>query len=466
MFLKRRQLNFLQSRKVQNFLRLLENSFTFRSRCCETCPSSKKSYDEPAGRGIFLILLFVCLFFFVGSALKIDREVKDETYKELSLFADALAIIQSQYVDESQPKDLIYGALKGMLSSLDPYSEFLSPQEYKELKSDTEGKFGGVGMEITLKDGWVTVVSPLEDTPAWEAGIKAGDKIVKINDQIIKDYTLTDAVRLLRGESGTEVKITAWRQKEKKMLDFKITRAMIKIEDIKNVRIIDSGIGYIRLVEFSEETPGDLSDALERLYEQDMKALILDVRYNPGGLLDVAAKAAEKFLDKNKIIVSTKGKGNLQNLEFRTRTTSKYKDLPMVVLINEGSASGSEILAGALQDHKRAIVIGVKTFGKGSVQTVIPLSDGSALKLTTSKYFTPSGASIHGEGIKPDIEIEYEQMVKKEEHEEGLPEEISKTLELEEESDDSFMKRYKTDNQLIRAVDILRGVLIYNRAEE
>lgn len=415
----------------------------------------------------FLILLCVCSFFFFGSAIKIDRDVKDETYKELTLFADTLAIIQSQYVEESEPKDLIYGSLKGMLSSLDPYSEFLPPEEYKELKADTEGKFGGVGMEITLKDGLVTVVSPLEDTPAWEAGIKSGDKIVKINDEIIKDFTLTDAVRLLRGDPGTEVKITAWREKEKKMIDFEIVRAMIKIEDIKDVRIIDdSGIGYIRLVEFSEETPDDLSGALDNLQEQGMKALILDVRYNPGGLLDVAAKVTENFLDKNKIIVTTKGRGNLQNLEFRSRTSSKYKDLPMVVLINEGSASGSEILAGALKDHKRAIVIGEKSFGKGSVQTVIPLSDGSALKLTTSKYFTPSGASIHGEGIDPDIEIKYERMVKKEEQEDEFPEEVAKTLELEEEPDDPFIKRYETDNQLIRAVDILKGVLIYNLAEK
>ncbi|MFH1621826.1 MAG: S41 family peptidase [Candidatus Omnitrophota bacterium] len=419
-------------------------------------------------RTTFLIVLFVCVLFFSGTAIKIDRGVKDETYKELTLFADALTLIQSQYVDESKPKDLIYGALKGMLSSLDPYSEFLSPEEYKDLKADTEGRFGGVGMEITLKDGLVTVVSPLEDTPAWEAGVKAGDKIVKIDDKIIKDYTLTDAVKLLRGEPGTEVKITAWRQKEKKMLDFKILRAIIKIEEIKDVRIIDevSKIGYIRLVEFSEETQGDLNNALDSLSEQGVKGLILDVRNNPGGLLDVAARVTEKFLDKNKVIVTTKGRGNLQNLEFRSKFSSKYKDLPMVVLINEGSASGSEILAGALQDHKRAIVVGEKSFGKGSVQTVIPLADDSALKLTTSKYFTPLGRSIHGEGIMPDIEIKYGQIEKIELEENELPEAITKTFEEEEEgSDDPFIKRYKRDNQLIRAVDILKGVLIYNQPQ-
>lgn len=412
-----------------------------------------------------LILFFVSLFFFVGSAIKVERQVKDETYRELSIFADAISIIQSQYVEETKPKDLIYGAMKGMLSSLDPYSEFLSPQEYNELKSDTEGRFGGVGMEITLKEGLVTVVSPIEDTPAWNAGIKAGDSIVKINEKIIKDYTLTDAVRLLRGDPGTEVKITIWRQKEKKMLEFKIIRAMIKMEDIKDVRIIDLNIGYIRLVEFSEETPRDLAAALDKLQQQNMKALILDVRYNPGGLLDVAAKVSEKFLDQGKVIVTTKGRANLQNLEFRSRVPSKYKDLPMVVLVNEGSASGSEIVAGALQDHRRAIIIGEKTFGKGSVQTVIPLSDGSAIKLTTSKYFTPSGRSIHIEGIKPDIVIKYEQILKEKEKEENVPEEISKTFESKEEPADPFMKRYLADNQLIRAVDVLKGVMIYNRSE-
>jgi carboxyl-terminal processing protease len=422
----------------------------------------------------FLIVLFVCLFFFSGSAGKVDRSVKDDTYKELPLFADAITIIQSQYVDNTKPKDLIYGALKGMLSSLDPYSEFLSPQEYSELKSDTEGRFGGVGMEITLKDGLITVVSPIEDTPAWNAGIKSGDRIVKINEEIIKDFTLTDAVRLLRGDPGTEVKITAWRQKEKKMQEFKLTRAIIKIEDIKDARMIDSDIGYIRLVEFSEETAVDLTKALDKLQKQNMKALILDVRYNPGGLLDVAAKVAEKFLGDNKVIVTTKGKGNLQNLEFRSRGASIYKDLPMVILINEGSASGSEILAGALQDYKRAIAVGEKTFGKGSVQTVIPLSDGSAMKLTTSKYFTPSGRSIHGEGIKPDIEIKYEQIARKEEQEDGLLEEITKTLELKDKSkegvkedpEDPFIKRYKSDNQLIGAVDILKGILVYGQSEK
>lgn len=419
-------------------------------------------------KGIKLIILVsVCFIFFIGSAFKIDRSTKDNTYKELSLFADALSIIQLQYVEETVPKELIYGALKGMLSSLDPYSEFLSPEEYKELKADTEGRFGGVGMEISIMDGLVTVVSPIEDTPAWKAGIKAGDRIVKIDDKIVKDYTLTDAVMLLRGEPGTTVKISAWRQKEKKMLEFNITRALIKIEDIKDVRIIDSGIGYVRLVEFSEESSSDLSQAIDELEEQGMKALILDVRYNPGGLLDTAVEITELFLEKDTIVVVTKSRTKDQNLEFRTQRTSEYKDLPMVVLINEGSASGSEIVAGALQDHKRAILIGDKTFGKGVVQTVLPLPDGSAIKLTTSKYFTPLGRSIHGEGIKPDIEIQYKDILedKSEDEDKSIREEIDKKLELDEEAD-AFMKRYEKDNQLNRAVDVLKGLLIYSQSKK
>ncbi|MFC1752224.1 S41 family peptidase [Thermoproteota archaeon] len=418
-------------------------------------------------RFVLLVVLVLCLPFFSGSGAILDRETKDDTYKELSLFADTLLIIQNNYVDEKAPKDLIYGAMKGMLSSLDPYSEFLKPKEYGDLKNDTEGRFGGVGMEITTRDGLVTVVSPLEGTPAWEAGIKAGDRIVKVDDAIVKDFSLTDAVNLLRGEPDTKVKVTVWREKEQKMIEFDITRALIKIEEIKNVRIIKSGIGYIRMVAFSESTPGDLFQALESLSAQGMEALILDMRYNPGGLLDVAVDASEFFLDKDKLIVSTKSRNNKQDFKFYTKRSSKYKDLPLVLLINEGSASASEIVAGAMQDHKRAILIGEKTFGKGLVQTVLPLPDGSAVKLTTSKYYTPSGRCIDGEGIIPDIEIANDMVVLKEDlkDEETLKEKIVKELKEEEKDEDGdrFLKQLKRDNQLSRAVDVLKGLLIYRK---
>lgn len=415
-----------------------------------------------------LIVLCGILLYFANSVLsednKISRNLKDQTYEELSLFADTLSIIQSQYVDETKPKELVYGALKGMLSSLDPYSEFLTPEEYNELKSNTEGRFGGVGMEITLKEGLVTVVSPIENTPAWNAGVKSGDIIVKIDGKIIKGYTLTDAVRALRGQEGTEVKVTIWRQGIKELLELKLRRAIIKLEDIKDARIVEPGIGYIRLVEFSSETPRDLSNALKNLKSQNMKALVLDLRNNPGGLLNTAADIAELFLDSGKMIVYTKGRGDFQTLEFISKKNSVYNDVLMVVLINEGSASGSEILAGALQDHKRAIIVGQKTFGKGSVQTIVPLSDNSAIKLTTSKYFTPLGRSIHGEGIEPDIKVESLQLVKEPKDIEDFPEEIAETFETKKEPEDSFTQKYKTDNQLIRAVDILKGLLIYKQS--
>jgi len=395
---------------------------------------------------------------------KPDKGIKDEMYQELGLFADGLSIVQSQYVDEIKPKDLVYGALKGMISSLDPYSEFLTPEEYKELKSNTEGRFGGVGMEITLKDGLVTVVTPMENTPAWNAGIKSGDIIVKIDDKIIKDYTLTDVVKALRGSAGTEVKVTIWRQGVKELMEVKLTRAIIKLEDIKDVYIIEPGIGYVRLVEFSEQTTRDLKDALDNLKEQGMKAVALDLRNNPGGLLNVAADIAQIFLDEGKLIVYTKGRDEGQMIEFRSKVRSAYSDLLMVVLVNEGSASGSEILAGALQDHKRALIVGQKTFGKGSVQTILPLSDGSAVKLTTSKYFTPLGRSIHGEGIQPDISVEYLQIIRQS-TQANIPPEISKTFQEEKDPRDVFMQRYMSDNQLMRAVDILKGLLVYNNQQ-
>jgi carboxyl-terminal processing protease len=409
------------------------------------------------------VLFIIYSLFYVPSTISetINRETKEDTYRELGLFADALSIIQSQYVDETKPKDLVYGALKGMLAALDPYSEFLAPQEYNELKSNTEGRFGGVGMEISLKEGLVVVVSPIENTPAWNAGIKSGDIVVKIDEKIVKDYTLTDAVRALRGPEGTEVKVTIWRQGVKELLEYKLIRAIIKLEDIKDECLIEPGIGYVRLVEFSGETPRDLANALNSLKKQNMKAFVLDLRNNPGGLLNIAADIAEMFLDEGKLIVYTKGRGDTQTMEFRSKKPSLYNDLLMVVLVNEGSASGSEILARALQDHKRAILVGRKTFGKGSVQTILPLSDGSAIRVTTSKYFTPLGRSIHGEGIEPDINVEFLQIIRQPQQG-NLPQEIAKTFGMSDSSEDNFTQRYKSDNQLIRAVDILKGLLIYN----
>ncbi|MDD2702407.1 MAG: S41 family peptidase [Candidatus Omnitrophica bacterium] len=353
--------------------------------------------------GVFIVA--VCSVFVYASS-RDAKQKKEELFKQVGLFSDTLSIVESDYVDEVNFKNLIYGALKGMLASLDPHSQFLDPDTYNELKVDTEGKFGGLGIEITIKDGLLTVVTPIEDTPAWKAGMKAGDRIVKVENDLTRDMTLTEAVKKLRGKPGEAVKITVLRESEKKILEFKIVRDIIRIKDIKVAKILENGIGYIRLVEFRENTAADLDTVLKRLNKEGMKAVILDLRNNPGGLLDVAVDVTGKFIEKGKLVVYTQGRRPSQNLKFLARSASPVLDTPMVVLINEGSASGSEIVAGALQDYRRAIVVGIKSFGKGSVQTVIPLSDGSAIRLTTSKYYTPSGRVIHGKGVLPDIVIE------------------------------------------------------------
>lgn len=406
-----------------------------------------------------LIVLGISTFALSGIEKK-----KDELYRQVGLFSDTLAIIQTDYVEEVNPRDLIYGALKGMLSALDPHSQFMDPNTYNELKVDTEGKFGGLGIEITMRDGLLTVVTPIEDTPAWKAGIKANDRIVKINEELTRDMTLTDAVKKLRGKAGEAVNITILRESEKKILEFKITRDIIKIKDIKDARILEDGTAYIRLIEFRENTPEDLDKALENLKKGGMNAVILDLRNNPGGLLDVAVKVAAKFIEKDKLIVSTKGRKTSQNLQFFSHESKPILDLPMVVLINEGSASGSEIVAGCLQDYKRAIILGIKSFGKGSVQTIIPLSDGSALRLTTSKYFTPQGKQIHGKGVIPDIVAQDAKMelADKEEQQKEKTQDIFEEVEKKEKKpQEAALLQYKSDEQLMRAVDVLKAIKIY-----
>ncbi|MFH1442159.1 MAG: S41 family peptidase [Candidatus Omnitrophota bacterium] len=427
-----------------------------------------------------LIGIAVCCLIFIITSIslsQVDKKNKEELFRQVGHFSDALIIIQEDYVDQVPSKQLIYGALKGMLASLDPHSQFMDPDIYNELKVSTEGKFGGLGIEITIKDGLLTVISPIEDTPAWKAGIKANDRIVKINDDLTRDMTLTEAVKKMRGKPGEAVILTILRESEKKIIEFKIVRAIIKIKDIKGARILEDAIGYIRIVEFRESTARNLDKALDNLMKQNMTALILDLRNNPGGLLDAAVKVAEKFIKKGEMVVYTKGRKNFQNLEFFSRYKDPILDIPMVVLINGGSASGSEIVAGCLQDYKRAIILGTKSFGKGSVQTVIPLGDGSALRLTTSKYFTPLGKVIHGKGVMPDIVVE-EAVVgvpssvdsEKEKIKEVF-EEIENNLDKKDKQENKKVDKkkqdkeklmdYKSDNQISSSIDILKAVRIY-----
>ena len=405
-----------------------------------------------------IVILAIISLVASWSISSIDKEKKVELYRQVQLFSDALAIVQSSYVDEVLPKDLIYGALEGMLGALDPHSQFLDPETHAELKIETEGRFGGLGIEITIKEGILTVVTPLEDTPAWNVGVKAGDRIVKIEGELTRDITLTEAVKKLRGEPGSEVNITVLREREEKLLDFKIIRAMINVKDIKEAQILEDGIAYIRIAEFRETTPKQLNKVMKELKQGGMESLILDLRNNPGGLLDIAAQVAAKFVPRGKLIVTTKGRKADQNIEMVSKESSDYVDLPLVILVNEGSASGSEIVAGALQDYKRAIVMGTKTFGKGSVQTIIPLSDGSALRLTTSKYMTPKGRLIVDQAITPDVVVEQiELALQEDEDKEGDVFE-----ELEKKEDDSpGVKKYQDDYQLLRAIDLLKAIKVY-----
>jgi carboxyl-terminal processing protease len=392
-------------------------------------------------------------------------------YESIELFTDVLAIVKKSYVEEVDTKKLIYGAINGMLASLDPHSSFMPPDTYKELKLDTKGEFGGLGIEISIKDGVLTVISPIEDTPAYRAGLKSGDQILKIDDKFTKDMTIMDAVKRMRGAKGTKVTLTIMREGFDKPKDFPLTRDIIQVNSVK-FKMLDDGYGYVRIAQFQEKTSDDLQRALASLNETGkgkLKGLVLDLRNDPGGLLDQAVKVSETFLDEGKLIVYTEGREKDAQMKFSSRKGDKQPNYPIVVLINSGSASASEIVAGALQDHKRAVVMGVQSFGKGSVQTIIPLSDNSGLRLTTAKYFTPSGRSIQAKGITPDIAVERIELASTEKKESMHLRE--KDLENHFENDkkepssekSETLPLYKTDEQvkndyqLLRALDLLKG---------
>jgi len=415
--------------------------------------------------GILLMFLVFTMSVKAEKIEEIQNAKKEESlYQKLELLADTITLIQSNYVEEVTPQTLVYGALEGMLSSLDLHSQFLDPDAYKEIKVETEGEFGGLGIVITIKDKILTIVSPLEGTPAYEVGLRPGDKILAIEGESTKDISLTESVKKLRGSPGTDVNITVLREKEDKILKFNITRDIIKIRSIKEAKILKDNIGYVKLIDFQEDTAKELDNAIERLIEKDMVGLILDLRNNPGGLLDVAIEVSERFVPEGKLIVSTRGRKENQNTEFVSKKGKKYTQYPLVVLVNQGSASGSEIVAGAIQDYHFGIVLGEITFGKGSVQTVIPLSDNSAIRLTTSKYFTPNGRSIHHKGIVPDIEVEYREIEEKEGK--TIEESVFERLEgeqLPEEKDEIKKKEFKYDSQLLRAIDLLKAIKLYKQ---
>ena len=401
-----------------------------------------------------------------GSTLQAKRApTDDELYKQLELFSDALSIVQADYVEPPEAQPLIYGALKGMLATLDPYSQFLDPDSYNELKIETEGRFGGLGIEITIKDDLLTIITPIDDTPAYKAGLQAGDRIVKIDGEITRGITLLEAVKKLRGKPGTTVALTILREGDNELKDISVTRDIIKIQSVRAARILEDHIGYIRLSDFRENTPHDLEDALAKLKADHMDGLVMDLRNNPGGLLDVSVSAAELFLDRQQLIVSTKGRLRSQNLEFRSKRTGMVNDLPLVVLVNEGSASASEIFAGAIQDYHRGVIMGTKSHGKASVQTIFPLKDGSALRLTTSKYYTPAGRMIHGQGITPDVVVPFEQTKKAKEGGQDA-EDVFTHVEHPETPVAPDSAKTPMDNQLARAVDLLKGIKVFQEARK
>ena len=344
-----------------------------------------------------------------ASSLAGDRQPAQRglPLKELRTFVEVFNLVERNYVEPVSDRTLIENAIKGMVSNLDPHSDYLPPKAFKEMQEHTTGEFGGLGMEVGMdKDGFVKVVAPIDDTPAQRAGIRSGDLIIKIDDKPVKGMTLTEAVKLMRGKPGTEVTLTIVRKGESKPLVIKLKRAIIKVKSVKQ-KLLEPGFGYVRISQFQIRTGSDLIEAIQKLEKQNggpLKGLVLDLRNNPGGVLTAAVKVSDAFLNDG-LIVYTKGRTADARMKFEARSGDVLDGRPIVVLVNEGTASASEIVSGALQDHHRALIAGRKTFGKGSVQTLMPLSNGAALKITTARYYTPSGRSIQATGIVPDVTI-------------------------------------------------------------
>jgi carboxyl-terminal processing protease len=352
--------------------------------------------------GFSLLILMVAAFLGWGRIHRVGADI-DSTYEKLKVLADVLAIVEKNYVEPVNIGKVIQGAINGMLETLDPHSSFMPQEMFKEMQTETRGSFEGLGFEITIRDKVLTVVAPIEDTPAFRAGIQSGDQILRIEGKSTRDMNLLDAVKRLRGPRGTQVTITIMRPGFTEPQDFSVTRDVIPIRSVRS-RLLEEGYGYVKINQFIEKTHPDLKKALEQLEgkEGKLKGLVLDLRNDPGGLLEQAVKVTDEFLDSG-LIVYTEGRVEGQKMKFYAQKKDRERDYPMIVLVNAGSASASEIVAGALQDHGRAVILGTPTFGKGSVQTIIPLEDGSALRLTTARYFTPKGRSIQALGITPDI---------------------------------------------------------------
>ena len=427
--------------------------------------------------------LILLLGVFIGAGITLERAVLAERHdsasgalplEELRTFTEVYSKIKSDYVEDVDDKKLLEDAITGMLAGLDPHSSYLDPQGFKEVRIGTEGQFGGLGIEVTMENGFIKVVSPIEDTPAARAGIEPGDLIVRLDDKAVKGLTLSDAVKLMRGKPGSVITLTVIREGEAKPLKVDITRAVIKIQSVKS-RILEPGYGYLRITQFQANTGQNLKTALRKLETENkgkLKGMVLDLRNNPGGVLNAAVAVSDVFLSDG-LIVYTEGRVSDSKLKFSATSSEAIKGAPLVVLVNGGSASASEIVAGALQDHGRAIIMGTKTFGKGSVQTIMPMSNGAALKLTTARYYTPSGKSIQATGIEPDIITEDVKVTKSKQDEDRLKEadlsghldgsDEGKSADKEDKEKTTEKKSIDDDFQLNEALTLLKGINIYTK---
>ena len=412
-------------------------------------------------------LVFITLSALViGAVFPYVNFAMDKTYSQLKVIVDVLELIKDSYVDKIDPQKLVYGAAKGMVEELDDFSQFMEPDVYERVKSDTEGEFGGIGIRVDTREGWLTVVTPLPNTPAWKAEMLPGDKIIKIEGVSTKDMIIDEAIKKLRGKPGTPVKITTAREpadKEAEWItkDLTLVRELIKSESVK-WRMLDAKTGYIKIVDFTGHATENFNKAMTELKGKGMEALVLDLRYNPGGLLSSAVDICKLFMNDNKMIVYTKGRKPENYQEFRAGGSAPYELLPLVVLVNRYSASASEIVAGAMQDNKRAVIVGERSFGKASVQSMIPLSDKSALRLTIAKYYTPSGKSIQRDekaetgGITPDIEIkvpvETEKKLLQQAEEVYFPGKDEKTEKKKDAARDEMLERAV---ELLKAREVL-----------
>ncbi len=432
-------------------------------------------------RRIVYGLLAVALSLYVFSGAHVFRltaaDEKDDAYQQLELFSRVLERVRRDYVDGEKLtyRDLVQGALKGMLSTLDPHSEFMELSKYEDLKQDTEGTYGGVGLQVQARDGALVVIAPMEDTPAFEAGIMPQDRIIKIDGKTTERMNQGDAVVSLRGAAGSNVILTVIRNGQTESRDVTLTRADIRVYTVKDINnrreypVGEDKVGYVRLTQFAEHTDDELEEALKLLESKGAESLVMDLRGNPGGLLDQAVSVCEKFLDRNQPIVSTEGRNSAGNTQRRAFGRGRIRRLPMVILVNGGSASAAEIVGGCLQDLKRAVLVGEQSFGKGSVQSILPLQDGSALRLTTAKYYTPSHRVIHEKGLTPDILVPISddeeiaiQMRRLPGGRAGIDEAL-KSFDASRRESLRELVINDRDPQLERAVDLLKGVNLFTK---